>query len=111
MSTRLFLRLGPAPSETLCHLIYAASTPWRGASETELILFDGAGSEVARHGLNIPCGGSYLWRYTETFDQKARRRAGDRAYVLVRDLTCRLFGYHGLINGNGAFSLDHMFGF
>ena len=111
LSTRLFLRLGPAPSETLCHLIYAASTPWRGASETELILFDGAGSEVARHGLNIPCGGSYFWRYTETFDQKARRCAGDRAYVLVRDLTCRLFGYHGLINGNGAFSLDHMFGF
>ena len=31
--------------------------------------------------------------------------------VLIRDATCRLFGYHGLLDGNGAFSLDHMFGF
>jgi hypothetical protein len=30
--------------------------------------------------------------------------------VVVRDTTCRLFGYHGLI-GDRAFSLDHMFGF
>jgi len=26
-------------------------------------------------------------------------------------MTCRLFGYHGLMGGNGSFSLDHMFGF
>jgi len=31
--------------------------------------------------------------------------------VLVRDLTCRLFGYHGLMDDAGGFSLDHMFGF
>ena len=30
---------------------------------------------------------------------------------MIRDTTCRLFGYHGLLAGNGAFSLDHMFGF
>jgi hypothetical protein len=29
----------------------------------------------------------------------------------VRDTTCRLFGYHGLLGRDGAFSLDHMFGF
>jgi len=26
-------------------------------------------------------------------------------------MTCRLFGYHGLLGRDGAFSLDHMFGF
>jgi hypothetical protein len=31
--------------------------------------------------------------------------------VIVRDATCRLFGYHGLMDGAGGFSLDHMFGF
>jgi len=31
--------------------------------------------------------------------------------VLVRDATCRLFGYHGLMDEAGGFSLDHMFGF
>ena len=30
---------------------------------------------------------------------------------MIRDATCRLFGYHGLVGRNGAFSLDHMFGF
>ena len=27
-SARLFLRLGRAPQDTMCHLIYPASTPW-----------------------------------------------------------------------------------
>jgi hypothetical protein len=40
-----------------------------------------------------------------------RDRAGNGAYVLIRDLTCRLFGYDGLLHGGTAFSLDHMFGF
>ena len=35
---------------------------------------------------------------------------GEGGYVVVRDTTCRLFGYHGLV-GTDAFSLDHMFGF
>ena len=45
------------------------------------------------------------------FDPGERATAGDDAYIIIRDTTCRLFGYHGLINGSGAFSLDHMFGF
>ena len=37
-------------------------------------------------------------------------RAG--GYVTIRDTTCRLFGYHGLMTRDGkAFSLNHMFGF
>ena len=111
LSTRLFLRLGPAPLDTLCHLIYPASTPWHDRSRTDLILYDGAGAEVARRAVEIPCSGSYFWRYRETFDDDERARAGDRPYIVIRDTTCRLFGYHGLVDGNGAFSLDHMFGF
>ena len=33
------------------------------------------------------------------------------SWTAVRDTTCRLFGYHGLTNGESAFSFDHMFGF
>jgi hypothetical protein len=111
LSTRLFLRLGPAPDDTMCHLIYSASTPWLEKSETELILHDGSGAEIASRDLPIPCGGSVNWRYSEVFDADERRRAGDRPYVIIRDVTCRLFGYHGLVNGSGSFSFDHMFGF
>src|SRR5690606_28042393 len=41
LSTRLFLRLGPEPLDTLCHLIYPASTPWHARSATDLVLHDG----------------------------------------------------------------------
>ncbi len=111
LSTRLFLRLGEPAYDTLCHLIYPASRPWLPASDTAIILYDAAGCEVARSRLAIPCSGSRLWYYRSLFDEAARARAGIGAYVIVRDTTCRLFGYHGLLGGDGAFSLDHMFGF
>jgi hypothetical protein len=111
LSTRLFLRLGAAPLDTQCHLIYTSATSWHPQSATDLILHDADGAEVARAHVAIPCNGSLLWRYSEMFDQTARKRAGDGAYVIIRDTTCRLFGYHGLVNGAGAFSFDHMFGF
>ncbi len=111
LSTRLFLRLGDAPHDTMCHLIYPASTPWHGTSETDLTLIAPDGVEVAQARLNIPCGGSRFWTYNGTFDAADRARAGDGAYVLIRDTTCRLFGYHGLLHPRGSFSLDHMFGF
>jgi hypothetical protein len=110
LSTRLFLRVGAAPNDTLCHLIYPASRPWHAVSDTALILMSGEGEEVARRHIQIPCGGSHLWRLTEAFGPKERGAAGDRCYVIVRDTTCRLFGYHGVLGGR-AFSLDHMFGF
>ena len=111
LSTRLFLRLGEVPFDTLCHLIYPASTPWHAWSETDLVLHDGTGQEVAREHVRIPCSGSLFWRYHRTFSAATRARAGERAYIVIRDTTCRLFGYHGLIGRDGAFSLDHMFGF
>jgi len=110
LSTRLFLRIAQGANDTLCHLIYPASRPWHAASETALMLMSGAGSEVARKLVRIPCGGSYLWRVNETFSEAERKEAGEGAYVVVRDTTCRLFGYHGLLSAR-AFSLDHMFGF
>jgi hypothetical protein len=111
LSTRLFLRLGEGQHDTLCHLIYPASTPWHGTSATDIVLHDRGGREVARQRVAIPCSGSLFWRYREMFDSAARERAGAGAYVIIRDVTCRLFGYHGLVGENGAFSLDHMFGF
>lgn len=111
LSTRLFLRLGSAPSDTLCHLIYPASTAWHAHSTTRLVLHDRTGAELAERTVRIRCSGSLLWRYSAMFTDDERREAGAGAYVLVRDSTCRLFGYHGLLNGDVAFSLDHMFGF
>jgi hypothetical protein len=111
LSTTLFLRLGDGDHDTLCHLIYPASLPWRAKSTTEVILRDEGGVEIARKLLAIPCSGSLLWRYHELFDQKTRKAAGHRAYAVIRDTTCRLFGYHGLIGRDGGFSLDHMFGY
>jgi hypothetical protein len=113
LTTRLFLRLGPAPLDTMCHLIYPASTPWRAMSDTTLTLHGANGEALAEHRVEIPCGGSLLWRASQTFAADALRRAGDGAYVVIRDTTCRLFGYHGLLSDRpgASFSLDHMFGY
>ncbi|EDP64668.1 hypothetical cytosolic protein [alpha proteobacterium BAL199] len=113
LSTRLFLRLGHDLDavDTLCHLIYPASTPWHATSSTELVLTAADGAEIAHTPLAVPCGGSRLWRASEMFKQHDLDRAKGGGYVLIRDTTCRLFGYHGLIRDGVAFSLDHMFGF
>ncbi len=111
LSTRLFLRLGEPPHDTMCHLIYPASTPWHASSATVLILHSGDGTEIGRHEMQIPCGGSRFFLASELFSAAALADAGRGGYVLIRDTTCRLFGYHGLVNGEASFSLDHMFGF
>ena len=111
LSTRLFLRLGDDRHDTLCQLIYPASRPWLPLSATEIILYDRTGCETATAHMAIPCSGSRLWRYHDLFDAATRARAGTGAYAIIRDKTCRLFGYHGLLAASGAFSLDHMFGF
>ncbi|NNG06038.1 MAG: hypothetical protein HKM95_18300 [Inquilinus sp.] len=111
LSTRLFLRLGRDGTDAFCHLVYPASTPWHAGSDTRLILTDREGREMAHRDIAIACGGSYHFRVSETFDAAEMKAAGPDAYVLIRDLTCRLFGYHGLRNGDESFSLDHMFGF
>jgi hypothetical protein len=110
LSTRLFLRLGAAPLDTLCHVIYPASTPWHPKSATDLVLRNRDGEEIARCKVEIACGGSLFWRVSELFDESARNAAAG-GYVVIRDTTCRLFGYHGLVGSGGRFSLDHMFGF
>ena len=111
LPTRLFLRLGQLPLDTMCHLIYPASPPWHERSSPECALFDGTGAEITHWTVEIPCGGSHLWRYRNVVSDAERNRAGDGAYIVVRDSTCRLFGYHGLLGEAGAFSFDHMFGF
>lgn len=112
LSTRLFLRCGSGQQDTLCHLMYPASVPWHETSDTSLTLMHRDGHEIAKRAVRIPCHGSLLWRVSAMFTPDERAAAGDHAYVLVRDTTCRLFGYHGLLSAkDAAFSLDHMFGF
>ena len=110
LSTRLFLRVGAAPYDTFCQLIYPASTPWHAKSETRLALINAVGEEVAAVEREIACNGSLFFRVSETF-RASDLAAAEGGYVLVRDLTCRLFGYHGLMREETSFSLDHMFGF
>jgi len=111
LSTRLFLRLGNGNLDSFCHLIYPASTPWHPLSTTRLELYDSMGKAIADHTVHIPCSGSLHWRYSEAFDAKDRQAAGENAYVLIRDTTCRLFGFHGLIRDGVSVAMDHMFGF
>ena len=111
LSTRLFLRLGAPPMDTMCHLIYSVATEWHAHSDTSLTLHSGAGDEVASEQVKIAANGSLHWRVGDVFGLDRVADAGPGAYVVVRDTTCRLFGYHGLLGGDGAFSFDHMFGF
>lgn len=109
LTTGLFLRIDD-DLETFCHLIYPTSTPWHKTSDTTLTLYAHNGEPVASTSLHIPQSGSRLWVVQETFStaDRAKARGG---YIIIQDKTCRLFGYHGLRNKEGNFSLDHMFGF
>ena len=111
LSTRLFLKLGDRDRRSFAALIYASSAPWHEKSTTTLILHDADGEVIAERLLEIACSGSALVFPHEHFDDALLERAGARGYVIIRDPTCRLFGYHGLMGESGAFSLDHMFGF
>jgi hypothetical protein len=111
LSTRLFLKLGEGRRHSFAVLIYPASAPFHPRSSTSLLLHDGAGTQVAEAKLSIACSGSTMVWPDEIFSAAALTQAGPQGYVLVRDTTCRLFGYHGLMDRAGGFSLDHMFGF
>jgi len=116
LSTSLFLPLGVPGFRRFAVLIHPRSRLGEAetrASETRLLLHDAAGAVVAEAPLAIPAGGSrQLWPEA-AFDERAIAGAGTRGYVLVRDATCRLVGYHGLAGTGpaGGFALDHMFGF
>ena len=111
LSTRLFLKLGDRQRRSFAALIYAASAPWHAFSETTLLLHGADGAVIAERPLRIACSGSALVFPHESFGDALLEQATPRGYVLIRDATCRLFGYHGLMTADGAFSLDHMFGF
>jgi hypothetical protein len=96
--------------DTFCHLIYPCSKEWLPQSSTDLILHNGEGKEVARKHIKINLNGSQRWSYKEMFNQEERNAAGDNSYIVIKDVTCRLFGFHGQVNDK-TFSLDHMFGF
>jgi hypothetical protein len=111
LRTTLFLKLGDARRRSFAVLIYPASAPWHARSATSLELHDAAGQAIATERVEIACSGSMMVWPHEVFGEAALRQAGRDGFVLVRDSTCRLFGYHGLMDDAGGFSLDHMFGF
>jgi hypothetical protein len=111
LSTRLFLKLGEGRRRSFAVLIYSASAAFHPRSSTTLLLHDGTGAQIAEAPLSIACSGSAMVWPDRAFSAAALREAGPHGYVLVRDPTCRLFGYHGLMDDAGGFSLDHMFGF
>jgi len=111
LSTRLYVRLGETPLDTLLHIIYPASMPWREKSATTMTLINSSGVEVTSCAVEIPCGGSRLLYARDMFGPEAIARASPSGYISVRDFGCRLFGYHALVHSDGAFCLDHMFGF
>jgi hypothetical protein len=111
LSTRLFLRLGDGARRSFALLIYPASGAWHAQSDTALVLLDGTGRQIAEQRIAVPLSGSALVQPHLLFGDDLLSQAGMRGYVLVRDSTCRLFGYHGLMAEGGRFSLDHMFGF
>lgn len=111
LSTRLFLKLGFAGRESFCVLIYPASASWLEHSSTDLELYDAQGALLETVRIHIACSGSKSVRPAQHFSPSSLKAAGEAGYVLIRDTTCRLFGFHGLENEAGGFSLDHMFGF
>ena len=111
LSTRLFLKLGNATHHSFCSLIYAASAPWHESSRTRLVLHDSSGAVLAEQSIEVRCSGSMMVWPHRIFGPALVEEAGPGGYVLIRDTTCRLFGYHGLMDEAGSFSLDHMFGF
>ncbi len=111
LSTRLFLKLGDASRRSFAAVIYPASAPWHAHSSTTLVLHDADGKVMAEERIAIACSGSALIWPHAVFGDDRLVAAGPTGYVLVRDATCRLFGYHGLMDEAGGFSLDHMFGF
>jgi len=111
LSTRLYLKLATGGCESFCVLIYPASARWHAMSSTTLELYSSAGDLLETQSLEIPCCGSAGVFPSRVFRADNLREAGEIGYVLVRDTTCRLFGFHGEHNQSGSFSFDHMFGF
>jgi hypothetical protein len=104
-------KLGDGARRSFAVLIYPASAPFHPASSTALLLHDGEGAQIAEAHIEIACSGSAMVWPDKVFGPEKLQQAGPHGYVLVRDPTCRLFGYHGLMDDRGGFSLDHMFGF
>jgi hypothetical protein len=111
LSTRLFLKLGVGRLRSFSALIYPSSGTWHAHSDTALLLHDSEGRQIAEENLRVACSGSAMVFPHAIFGDAWLEKAGARGYVLIRDQTCRLFGYHGLMEDGGRFSMDHMFGF
>ncbi|QCE32256.1 hypothetical protein FAI41_00910 [Acetobacteraceae bacterium] len=114
LSTRIFLKLGFETAKenlrSFCWLIYPCSGKGNFKSETSLLLYDETGKEIAEKEISLNPNGSFLICPDKIFGEKLKT-AGEAGYIIIRDKTVRLFGYHGIQGEKDRFSLDHMFGF
>lgn len=109
LSTSLFLRVGMNGTNTHCYLVYPVSNQWHDKSSTEIILCDKFGQAINKKLVSIPANGCFKLDCHEMFSELVRKPINN-PYIIIRDSTCRLFGYHMLLSDK-SFSLDHMFGF
>jgi len=103
LSTRLYLRLTGRAGRVMCHLTYPTSGRWLPFSDTHIVLHAPDGSEIARRNVKIPCSGSRLLDIGALFDKADYNAAAHGGYAIVRDTTCRLFGYHLFLSDGGGF--------
>ncbi len=111
LRTRLFGRSPPAGCRGFFVLIYPTSQTWHELSDTQIQLLDQRGTLLDQRQLQIPQSGSVQFFVDELFDSTLLSAPHQ---LLIRDSRCRLFGYHGLTQGDGdqtRFSVDHLFGF
>ena len=103
LTTRLFLKLGDASPK----VIRSSDLPglcreWHPHSGTMLMLHDSDGvllAEQAACRLHVPA--RRWFGRTRCSARRCYARAGAGGYVMVDDRTCRLFGYHGLMDDAG----------
>ena len=89
LSTRLFLRLSPAPLTAFCHLIYPVCAKWNPQSETHLELKTREGEDVAQKTVHLAMGGSFAFAPADLFSSADLKAATEDGYLIIRDSTCR----------------------
>lgn len=95
-------------------LCYPAPMPERQKpSESRVMLFDRTGQVRRETMISIQPNGTFFARVDELFPdaQEALAGTGGIGVVKVRDLTCRIMGYHVVRHlPTGTLAIDHLYG-
>ena len=112
LTTRLFLKLGDGARRSFARAdLSGVGAVWHRLGHRAAAARRRGARRSPRRASRSPVPDRQWSGRTRCSAPDALAQAGPHGYVLVRDPTCRLFGYHGLMDDRGGFSLDHMFGF